>query len=805
MANFKQNFRKALEFTGLIEKAGQSIPSGLGGSDPFAIWQGSKNKISAVRAMAVFSGWTYACVRAIAEEISNMQFKMLKVGADDSSEVIPEHDLLDLLDAPNKYMTGTELKYIIATHLELVGNCYLLLIGVKNDKDQPTAIFPLNPMHMKINRGKTYDELIKSYEYRVGSDVQVYQTYEILHLKNPDPSDPVEGVGTVQAAAQWIDADNYAQEFNRRFFLNGARIGGYLESENARTPEQLDYLRKSFEQIYSGADNAYKTAALPVGTKFKEASATQKDMDFIEGQKMMRDKILAAFRVPKTALGLTEDVNRANAEATDYVFASRTILPKMRMIVGYLNEFLVPRFDQNYYLDVINPIPEDRVAKMEEMKAATGGQPVMSVNEAREQYFGLGPISDGDAVRGNMQMVPMGVPVKKETKPNKTTTKITKSRFAKNTEKRKQIGEEITKQAIDELKAFEAKTKEVKKIAVKDITKLSNSEYEILYKDFAIRISAYEKLLQENMIKVNDSVREQVLNNLGTVIKGVFNSKTKAIDPEDLYDSPATIKDVIDLNTPVAYELFDKEGAAAAALIGFEGINVLTPQTRAALDKAMALLADRYNQTTIDLLQEKIAGGIEAGLGELDMTDLINSIFDYSNEVRAKMVAHTEIFRIANEGAKQGWKETGVVDTIKWYTSEDERVCEFCGPLHGTIVGIEENFFDQGDVYSITNSDGKEQSINLDYSDVGAPPLHINCNCYISPESMSIKTAKKPEPSEKKLEHDKVEEKKQLTDEDVDKRATEIADQKIKEAKGEILKEATESMAEWIKKELNED
>ncbi|GIW70333.1 MAG: hypothetical protein KatS3mg101_1080 [Patescibacteria group bacterium] len=75
----------------------------------------------------------------------------------------------------------------------------------------------------------------------------------------------------------------------------------------------------------------------------------------------MRDKILAGFRVPKTILGTSEsETNRATAETANYVFAARTIKPKVQMIISYLNEFLVPRYGDNLFIDFVDPVPENR-------------------------------------------------------------------------------------------------------------------------------------------------------------------------------------------------------------------------------------------------------------------------------------------------------------------------------------------------------------------------------------------------------------------------------------------------------------
>jgi hypothetical protein len=74
------------------------------------------------------------------------------------------------------------------------------------------------------------------------------------------------------------------------------------------------------------------------------------------------------------------------------------------------------------------------------------------------------------------------------------------------------------------------------------------------------------------------------------------------------------------------------------------------------------------------------------------------------------------------------------VKSIKWYTAEDDQVCEWCEPMDGTVIDINDNFFDQGD--TATGTDGATMA--LDYDNVGSPPLHVNCRCYTQPEDISI-------------------------------------------------------------------
>ncbi len=413
---------------GFIQKiidrlTGKSV-SGVGwmdssNSDPFAIWASSK-RVSPAKAMTVYNGWVYACVRAIAEEIANMRWRLFKMDNEEATEIF-DHELLDLLNGVNETQTGYELKYLMGSHLELAGNFYAVMDGVKADKDgkqngKPKALLPLNPSGVRVVIDHSqFPSRITRFEYTSYGKRYNFDPSEVLHLKYPDPGDMHEGIGTAQSIPLWIDADTYAMEFNRRFFINGARIGGILESDNARTEAQLLYIKKSFEAIHKGYDSAYKTLVLPKGTKYTQASESQKDMDFNNLMVMMRDRILAGFRVPRTVLGITDDVNRANAEATNYIFALRTIKPKMQLIVSYLNELLVPLYGEGLYLDFEDPVPENTELKVKEMAAAGG---VLSPNEQRERYFGYEPVDGADDLLVPITMQPITAPDPPAPKPN---------------------------------------------------------------------------------------------------------------------------------------------------------------------------------------------------------------------------------------------------------------------------------------------------------------------------------------------------------------------------------------------------
>ena len=49
--------------------------------------------------------------------------------------------------------------------------------------------------------------------------------------------------------------------------------------------------------------------------------------------------------------------------------------------------------------------------------------------------------------------------------------------------------------------------------------------------------------------------------------------------------------------------------------------------------------------------------------------------------------------------------------------------------MNGKVLGLDDNFFKRGDSYQ----GAQGGVIDLDYENVGAPPLHPNCRCTLTP------------------------------------------------------------------------
>jgi hypothetical protein len=274
------------------------------------------------------------------------------------------------------------------------------------------------------------------------------------------------------------------------------------------------------------------------------------------------------------ALAMIGAQHQATAETADYVFSKRTVKPKMLLVISYLNEFLVPRYGDDLYLTFIDPTPEDKEFRTKEMQAAVANMPIMTQNEARKSYLGLGPIEGGDKLMAPTTMTMAG-----------TTQSVE--------------GEDQTPQLA-------------KAITV-------NGRYAK-----AIRIRTGGKSAYSGATKMR---------------RALTDAFKKILDQRETQSSPM--------------------------------------KARAALDRGISKMARSYNETTLqqlkDVLGEKLTQSGGTNLAEL--TNAVDGVYSFADERRAGLIAKTESYRAANWANREAWTQSGVVQSLMWYTAEDEKVC----------------------------------------------------------------------------------------------------------------------------------
>jgi len=223
-----------------------------------------------------------------------------------------------------------------------------------------------------------------------------------------------------------------------------------------------------------------------------------------------------------------------------------------------------------------------------------------------------------------------------------------------------------------------------------------------------------------------------VLANLSRGRRTFEDAATK-IDPSAfLAPYAAMVEDLKNLATPIISAAVEDTGGSIIEDIGEleAAFDIASPSVMNYIRTYMMKFAESFEQSSRDALIGILEGAAEGGWSVPDIRNAIETQFSDWGRYRSEMVARTEIIRASNEGAAEAYLQSGIVEEKVWITAHDDRLCPFCADMDGRIVGVEENFWDEGDVMQV---DVGEQSyaVEFDYGDVGVPPLHPNCRCAI--------------------------------------------------------------------------
>lgn len=578
-------------------------------------------------------GWLFAVVNVIAQAVAKVPWHLYGVDSEGERTEAAENDLVSLLDKMNPSQSWYQFIYLGTMYKLLVGEEFwqMNFAGAK-----PAEIWLAPPTYMSVIPSPT--KYIDHYEFkRTGMAQPVSFTVdEIIHIKTPNPYNEYRGLSPAQALTVDLDSERYASRYQQKLFYNDATPGFMIEypAEGMPPMEARKELMQEWDERYRGFRNRGKTAFL-WGGKANTITMTNRDMDFENLRKFNRDSILGAYHVPRSIIGITEDVNRANAEAAQYTFAQYVVHPELCDLREAMNKELVPFFGPNLELDFENPIPEDVIA---------------NTNNA-VNLFKAGIIKRNEA-RIFTDFEPLDTPDGEEffTQP---------SPFA----------------GLGNLEPPTQLSRQLKSVLE------TEEQKEGFWKDYVSRAESYEAKTINELQAMYLEQKEEALANL--------NSGKK----ENLIDLSLAKKNYTERITPILTQVI-----SIAEKNGQELIHPVTPHKQEIPFSASAMAlrwlksrigwaANEIGEETASRLSQVLATGFAEGMSTQQIADLISGEFDYFSSVRAERIARTEIMQASSQGAIEGYRDTGVED-VEFYCALDERTCPDCYGLHQEVFSI---------------------------------------------------------------------------------------------------------------------
>lgn len=308
-------------------------------------------------------GTLWAIVNALSEGTAQAEWKLYRTSRPGKTEAerveVGDHLALRVWNKPNRFYTRQEFVQTFQQHVDLTGEGWWV-VGRDSRATFPMELWPVRPDRMDPVPHPT--DFLSGYVYTGPEGEKVpLKLDEVVQLRLPNPLDPYRGLGPVQSILADIDSTRYSAEWNRNFFLNSAEPGGVIEIPETLSDSQFQTMRARWNEQHKGVANSHRVAILENG-KWVDRKYTQRDMQFTELRDVSREIIREAFRFPKPMLGSVDDVNRANADAAELVFARWCIKPRLERIKQALNNDFLPMFGstgQGVEFDYCLDLPED--------------------------------------------------------------------------------------------------------------------------------------------------------------------------------------------------------------------------------------------------------------------------------------------------------------------------------------------------------------------------------------------------------------------------------------------------------------
>ena len=308
-------------------------------------------------------GILHAIVSRLAESVAGAEWCLYRTDRAGERVEVEDHQALRVWEKPNPFTTCQELVESGQQHFELTGESWFV-VGRNPGSPIPLELWNVRPDRMTVVPSRT--DFIAGYLYTSPDGETVpLAVSDVIFIRHPNPVDAYRGMGAVQTVLHHIDGEKYSAEWNRNFFLNGAEPGGIIEVDKRLSDGEFDEMTQRWKEQHQGVANAHRVAVLEQA-HYIDRKFSQKDMQFTELSNLAGEKIREAFGFPRPLLGTVTDVNRANAEAAEVVFARWLVTPRLERIKQALNNDFLPLFGTaaaGLEFDYESPVPEDEAAE----------------------------------------------------------------------------------------------------------------------------------------------------------------------------------------------------------------------------------------------------------------------------------------------------------------------------------------------------------------------------------------------------------------------------------------------------------
>ena len=381
----------------------------------------------------------FSCVHYLASDIAKVPLNVFKVDGK-VKELAVKNPLYRIFKyGPNKNQTAFDWKLYAMYSLLYYGNSFNILFF--NGNGEVSEFYPIHPSRVTIfetdegkifyavSAGDNYENSILEKARAKVNNKQYFMIPEsyMFCLKDLPNSNGLEGVSRITMHKKTIDLALSQREFSHAQVKNSAIPATVLKHPKILNRETGKRLRESWDSIYKGASNNFKTAVLEEGMDIQTLSMSSSDLEFIQQRKMSHADIARIFRVPLSKLSDRDSATYNNAETENRAYLTDSLLPFFVMIEESVSKYLLNRgYEAQFDMSQLTRADTEQ----RNNGYATGIQNgYLSINDVRFSE-NLNPIQNGDIHLQPMNFAPLGYdPSESEDKKNQASIDLEDKKF----------------------------------------------------------------------------------------------------------------------------------------------------------------------------------------------------------------------------------------------------------------------------------------------------------------------------------------------------------------------------------------
>jgi hypothetical protein len=305
-----------------------------------------------------------------------------------------------ILENPNPFDTMFDFFYEWTMFEELCGVAYIWKVPNKWGRTCELYVIPSHWVWPRTGAGKYVtpnnphaDELIQYYEIRpwggMGSAGMLYfPPNEVIRSSWKSPLNKIDGYSPLAATAQWSDVEESISKSRWSQMTYGAYPALHIElpvGYEDPNDDRIARIESKFMQKYAGESNYGRPIFTPSGSKLLPLGFAPSEMAYYESENQIRDMILSVRGIPKTAIGIAENMTYGSVLATLASWCSMSLVARLTMRGQRLTKDLGGEWDDEegairiWYDD---PTPVDP-AQLNSDLEADWGMMAVSPNEIR--------------------------------------------------------------------------------------------------------------------------------------------------------------------------------------------------------------------------------------------------------------------------------------------------------------------------------------------------------------------------------------------------------------------------------------